>query len=215
MNDLFKTMNIRKIDSGTGKELDEGSWRKAQGEEKAAFIGYYLSKGIKNTGHIAVRIVFILAFFISLAEFGFGMLIKKNSTFNQIPVIVCMVASIVLLLLAEVIYKMNIKKHILEVKDNIFVTNALAYFAGTDEVQVMINDKRLAYDKYKFTETISPMDYVYDDENHLKGFHVLLYVVIKDGVVQKNVLGNSSYNYYLDRYKNIEKHDDFLVSANI
>lgn len=215
MNDVFKEMNIRKMDSNTRKELERDTWRKAQGEEKAAFLGYYLTKGIKITGHNVIRAFLIILFFILLGELGFEMLLKEDSSFNPLPIIICIVLCLLFLLISEALHKVNIKRHIQEIKDNIFVSNALAYYSGQDMVQVMIDGEKLAFDKYSFNETVSPTEYVYDDNNHLKGFRVLLYVVIQDGVVKKSVLGNSAYYYYLEKYKNIEKHDDFIVSASI
>lgn len=215
MNEIFKGLNIRKVDLNTGKELEEVGWRKAVGEERQAFLGYYLfGRSIKKSIPV-FRGIFVLIFMISLGELLFELLCKGDPSYNPAPMVICIVASVLLLGLNFVIHKLDIKKTMQRIGDCIYVTDAIAYDAGEDKVQLMLNGKKLTFDKYIFKEAVSPTDYVYDESYKKTGFRVLYYIVIADGLCEtKVVLGTQGYSYYLGKYKHLEKRDKSMISAS-
>jgi hypothetical protein len=195
-------------------EMEEPTWRKAEGEERDAFLGYYLSAHVVKKSINVFRVIFGLIFFISLGELVFERLCKNDPSYNPTPMYICILASIFILIINEVICRLVIRRTQKSIENNIYVTDAIAYPAGTNKVAVMINHKKIAFDTYDFKETVSPTDDVYDENSNKIGFRVRLYLVLYNGAVEtKKILGDHGYNYYMSKFQKNDKQDKHPVSA--
>ena len=52
MAGIFEDIQFQKTDLNTVKELKEDCWRKAQGEDLEAFLGFYLKKNPHAAGRL-------------------------------------------------------------------------------------------------------------------------------------------------------------------
>ena len=67
--EFLKIIQFQKTDLNTVKELKEDCWRKAQGEDLEAFLGFYLKKKPARSWQIAAWAA-LFVFLISAGELG-------------------------------------------------------------------------------------------------------------------------------------------------
>ena len=84
MAGIFEDIQFQKTDLNTVKELKEDCWRKAQGEDLEAFLGFYLKKKPARSWQIAAWAA-LFVFLISAGELGFERLCKNDPSYNPVP----------------------------------------------------------------------------------------------------------------------------------
>ena len=82
MAGIFEDIQFQKTDLNTVKELKEDCWRKAQGEDLEAFLGFYLKKKPARSWQIAAWAA-LFVFLISAGELGFERLCKNDPSYNR------------------------------------------------------------------------------------------------------------------------------------
>ncbi len=202
MNKIFQNINISDIDSNTKKQMQEDGWRVASGEEEKAFLGYFLEskKAVGHTG--GIRIVLWILLGMALGMAGFEYAFKTDASYDPVPAIICIVLSVILLLINEVVRKIIQKNAISKADGNVYVIDVKARFSGSNKVFIEINNTQYNSELFVFNESVNPMDYIHDEAGRSDGFRCLLYMVIYDGKLQKKlVVGSDGYKAYLDKYK--------------
>lgn len=206
MSSIFHGMNFQKTDLNTKKELEEDCWRKAENEDLHAFLGFYIDKKGSSGGINATIIITAIIFFVLVAEFLFELLLRSDPSYNPIPIVVAMIAVILILLFLMCMRELSLRKMVQNLNGCVYVTEAVAYGMAGNKVQVMVNKKRLAFDEYTFDETVSPTDYIFDEDGRSLGFRVSLYVVIQNNsCVMKAVLGSHGYRHFAEKYRHFMK----------
>ena len=202
VNDVINVAGIQKTDSNMRKLLGEEGWRKADGEEKEAFLGYcLLGRNVKKSIAV-IRMIVVVCLLVSMGELGFELLLKGDPSYDPVPMIVAIVICTLLLLLNEVAYRMYRSTVKARIENGIYVIDAIAMETGSDRITLTINGHAYGTEQYVFDEAAGPMDYVYDEKGHNVGFRVLLYIVAYGGECERKVvLGSHGYRYYLDKYK--------------
>lgn len=208
MNEVFSDRIMDKLDFNTRRQMETEGWRKASGEEKYAFLGYYLNMRRKKSGFRYLRAVSFLMFIIAAAELAFEYVCKNDSAYHPFPILACMVLCLLLLLFSQTAIELQSKRHQMLLSDSIYVINGVASPVGDNQVQVMLNEKTACGEQFAFNETVSPMDYIYDEQGLKKGFYVRLFLAVDElGGVTKKVLGSHGFDYYLNWYsKKIHKY---------
>jgi hypothetical protein len=202
MNKIFQNINIRNIDSNTEKQMSEDGWRIAGGEEEKAFLGYFLNSktAVWYTG--TIRVILFITLGISLGMAGFEYTFKTDTSYNPVPSIICIVLSLYLLLINEVVRKIIQRKALSKANGNVYVIDAKARFSGNNKVFIQLNDTQYNSELFVFNESVNPMDYIHDESGRQEGFRCLLYILIYDDKIQKKlVLGSDGYRIFLDKYR--------------
>jgi hypothetical protein len=206
MSSIFLDVTFQKTDLNTVKELKEDGWRKAKGEEREAFLGFYLEKLGNHKGQKTLIKAIAVLLLVFIGELLFELLCKGDSSYNPVPICICIAAMVLFLLIMLCVYALSLKKTASQVSEYIYVTDAAAYNNGTDCVSVCVNGKKIAFDTYRFTEPVSPTDYVYDENGACMGFRVLLFAVVQGNMCKcKAVLGSSGVRFYSQRFKKVQK----------
>lgn len=212
MTSIFHDMNFQKTDLNTVKELKEDGWRKAESEELQAFLGFYIHKKNAVGGLKAAIVLVALVFLVLSGELIFEMLCRNDPSYNPVPIVAGIVATALLLLFLLCVRQLKVRKVLLQLSANVYVTDAIAYGGAGNQVQVMVNHKRIAFDTYQFDEAVSPMDKVYQADGTYWGFHVLLYAVVEENVcTMKAVLGSQGYRHYVQECRRFEKRSGGLI----
>lgn len=210
MAGIFEDIQFQKTDLNTVKELKEDCWRKAQGEDLEAFLGFYLKKKPARGWHIAACAA-LFVFLISAGELGFERLCKNDPSYNPVPMTIGVIAGGLLYLFFACMRQIQSRRELLRIKSSVYVTDAIAY-GGGGNVQVMVNHKRIAFDMYAFDETVSPTEQVHKPDGTYEGFRVLLYAVIQDNSCRmKAVLGSAGVRYYASQCRKFEKKSGQVV----
>lgn len=216
MNQLFENLDVRKVDTNTRKEMDEPGWRKLDSEESKVYATYYLYNGIPQKRYIFLRVVALLILFVSVGELLFEQLCREDPSFNPLPMWGGIIFGVILLLLNECILLLTRRSAFQDIRDNVYVVDAMAYNYVDNKVQIMVNHKKLAFDKYVFRQVVSPMDYEYDEHGKKNGFYVRMFLILKDGrCMRKDVLGSEEYQYYNNKYQKMKKHQRWIALFNI
>lgn len=206
MSSIFHDINFQKTELNTRKELEEDCWRKAENEELHAFLGFFIEKKGKKGGISAGIVITALIFFVLAGELFFELLFRSDSSYNPLPIAAAMITDMLLLLFLLCIRELSLRKNVQALENCVYVTDAIAYGRSDNRVQVMVNKKKIAFDEYKFEETVSPTDYVYQEDGKCLGFRVFLYAVIQDNsCVMKAVLGSCGCGHYAQRFKHFMK----------
>lgn len=101
MAGIFEDIQFQKTDLNTVKELKEDCWRKAQGEDLEAFLGFYLKKKPARSWQIAAWAA-LFVFLISAGELGFERLCKNDPSYNPVPMTIGVIAGGLLYLFLHV-----------------------------------------------------------------------------------------------------------------
>ena len=144
MAGIFEDIQFQKTDLNTVKELKEDCWRKAQGEDLEAFLGFYLKKKPARSWQIAAWAA-LFVFLISAGELGFERLCKNDPSYNPVPMTIGVIAGGLLYLFFACMRQIQSRRELLRIKSSVYVTDAIAY-GGGGNVQVMVNHKRIAFD---------------------------------------------------------------------
>lgn len=208
MNEVFSDRSMDKLDFNTRRQIAEKGWRKASEEEKYAFLGYYLNLKRKKSGFRYLRFISLLLFVIAAAELAFEYVCKDDPSYHPFPILACMFLCLLLILFSQTGLQLQSKRYQMLLSDRIYVISGMASVVGDNQVQVILNEKTACGEPFTFNETVSPMDYIYDEQGLKKGFYVRLFLAIDElGGVTKTVLGSYGFDYYLHWYsKKIHRH---------